>query len=202
LKYPIYAFDEDRHFASVEPVISGYKYRDNSPIGYAHDREGFDIKTIEDAAGALVISNDPNIRPRVIIYNEFYEKYRNDELNKSEREALERIAERLSYFDPETKGVFWRAMLAQAHLYQFLESSRKPQFYKYFREPDSEDKEPLTFEVFKSMSKIKSDDLNWHKLGTEYGKNDADTFEAVDKYLSDKLNDLLDNEKSSHTALH
>jgi hypothetical protein len=60
-------------------------------------------------------------------------------------------AEPISYFEAETKVVFSGAMLAQSQSYQFLENRRKPQFYKYFREPDSKDKGPLTFEVFKSV---------------------------------------------------
>lgn len=162
-KIIFYMFDDDNEFARLKPAIQ-YKYSNEEINKYTHDREGFDIKTIEGAARSLVINptsdqtkDDPDIRPRVMTYSEFSVK--NEKSILEHQDAFRTIARRLSVFHPETKPLFWRIMIAQARLYQFLENSRKPEFSKYFKEPESEDKVEsesedkvgLPFEVFKEM---------------------------------------------------
>jgi hypothetical protein len=80
-------------------------------------KQGIDSELLDQVAQALIIKDPLDDTIRIRTYGEFYSRWKKKTEEEFDFAQLEYV---LKDFHPENKRVFWRILIAQAHIYQLL----------------------------------------------------------------------------------
>ena len=121
------SFTDDFVFAAAEPALpydpnrkDWREKRAADPEKYS--RQGVPLGHLDNAADALIRRAGPG---QWLSFGEFYAQYRNKSPELYER--FDPVASVVLHFHPRTRPVFWRMLVAQAHIHRALIRSREVQ---------------------------------------------------------------------------
>jgi hypothetical protein len=180
------SFAGDFRLARLEPALAyrpevadAEQKKHERPQEYA--KQGMYRGLVDIAAEALIV-NDPASGPRLRSFGEFEE----DSLNEATpvRKALKRMEYLLVNFHPATRPVFWRILVAQAHIYLALLQTRAGADEGVAAVPSIPARERQAFD--------------WRQQGENVGDQAVlvEPFAAAEGYLRERLNYLLEGKAS------
>ena len=123
------SFTDDFVFAAMPPALpydpNRKDWREKRPLDPArYSRQGIPLGHLDNAADALIRRTGPG-QWQWVSFGEFYTQYRDE--NSEIYERFDPVATVILHFHPRTRPVFWRILVAQAHIYEALIRSREMQ---------------------------------------------------------------------------
>lgn len=177
------SFTDDFVFAGMDPALpydpnrkDWREKRESNPEMYS--RQGIPLGHLDNAADALIRRGGPG---QWVSFGEFYTQYRNK--SPEVYEKFDPVATVILHFHPRTRPVFWRVLIAQAHIYQALMRSREMQMHQA-AEPS-----PLVRRMEGGECAL----FDWRAGGDDAPEREvlAVPFEVAQEYLRKRMGELF-----------